>query len=355
MPKPTPESLQRVEDLKSFVQDELVRYEAGELREISPNSVVVNRFGYSHPSTIYRYLRGSGLIEARKQILHPDFNPQSLMSHEGAWVIGAVSAGGYVQLKRGRVVLGSKHPEVLDSFRSTGERLFNQSANQGTSNIERDGTTFTRDYVEFDDVKVARALGDLRNDKWAETVRTQHNWLMGTERYTWSFIEGFFEMRGNVYSYDDRSVRMILLNHNSLSGVNFLSELLVRAGVKNPNVRSSQGTKEKVAGVSITNIPDSQVFAHNVHSKVAEKESLLDELRHRVSMSGRAKTYTDGQLIEEWNRLTILLGHQPKVPEIRNLLVKGETNISYGAYANRFGEGSFVAARASLEELTLSN
>lgn len=354
MPKPTPESLQKVEGLKTFVQDELTRYGTGQLQGISPNSEIVRRFGYSQAATIYRYLRGSGLIEARKQILQPDFNIQSLMGYEGAWVIGAVAAGGYVNLRRGKVFLGSKQPEVLDSFRSIGERLFNQSAHQGTSTIERRDATFTRGYIEFDDVKVARSLGDLRNDKWAETLKTKHSWLVGNQRYIWKFIEGFFEMRGNVYIYNDLSTRMILLNHNTLGGVNFMSELLVRAGVKNPNVRFSQATKEKVSGVAISNISDGRVFAQNIHSRVAEKEELLAELRRRVPRSGKTRTYTDKQLIEEWDHLTILLGHQPKVNEVRDLLAKGETRISFGTYANRFGKGSFVTARKVLEVLDRS-
>lgn len=351
---PKKENFQQAEALRGFVRDELVSYKNGELKSVSSCREIASKFGYRSPAGIYYYLRGTGLIEDRKHlprsISRSISNVNLENSREGAWFIGALTAGGSINIRNGRVVLGSRDPEVLDAFRITGESLFKQPA-ISIRNIELGIKERNQNYVGLYSVGIARTLGDLSINNWAETVQNTHNWLVRNEKYIWGFIEGFFDLRGHIYMHTDRTLRQILLNNSSLKGANFLSELLLRAGIERPTVKFSQFARDKVTGVKISNIRDCKTFAQNIHSRIAEKEILLDELRNRVGKWGTTKKYTDEQLIGEWARLTALFGCQPTASAITKLISSGEDSVSVRTFAIRFGGGNYAKARAELNKL----
>jgi len=61
--------------------------------------------------------------------------------------------------------------------------------------------------------------------------------------------------------------------------------------------------------------------------------------------------FSEDDLINEWYRITEILGHIPNYTDIRRLLKTGTTKYSATVYVKRFGDGSFVKAKENLDKL----
>lgn len=355
---PTKANFQRKEAIRLFVQEELDRYKVEDLSNISSNDELVERFGYRYRSGVYNALQETGLLKLRRGILGKNFDPSQLVCEEGAWFLGILSASGSVRIGQGRrgtglIYFSSQRVELIDRFVSVGQRLLHAQPNllrikAGTNDLDRKKVRVT-----FYHRACAEAVGDLRLGFWDKTIQEQHSWIVKNTAYIWSFLKGFSETRGNIDIDDVRGRRSLILSCAASSSANYLSELLVRVGVDKPAL--IYGTAGKVNAVIVRNLPNLRLFARNIHLTLPEKEGLLDDLRKREYRWGRRQVFKDNEVVSEWVRITSLLGHSPSYYDIEKLNADGTSRISPKVYTSRFGKGSFVAARAALEELRVTS
>lgn len=347
---PNLEHYQRARELREFVKRELDRYDSGEINSLPSNSDLMHRFGYKDPSRLYPVLRPTGFFN-RRRLLESDPRHEISPSSGTAWIIGALTGSGHVNAKSGRITLGSKDLEMLQEFKSVSQRALGVSASLKETVIRaKEGRETKRRFVNINNKAGAAYLGDLRQDRWVDTVASKHKWIQLSDRYTWSFLEGLFEVRGDIYIYDP-GARLMVIKTASLSGANFISELMVRAGIKDPHIRHSAITKEGVDGVMLGETKDLYTFAQNIHSQIRRKEEKLKLLRAKQFRLWRPNNYSDEQILEEWKQIILSLGPVPKANDIKRLYKEGEIGISPETYARRFGQGSFTRARQALGQM----
>lgn len=342
---------ERVHNLANYLREKLEQLQRGEIDSLPTYRELSEQFGYTSPSSSYAALKREGLIgygrlttsEKRSEIPSP--------SSTFAWIIGALSSKGSVDEESGKIILSSEDVEPLKEFQITGERLFKVNSKMEPRVIQREGKIFESQMVQFNSVNVARALGDLRGDRWPFTITEKHRWILDKKEYIWKFLEGFFDVKGGVYTYEVSAHHQVLLTVSSWAAANSLTDLLVRVGVERPRIVYPKRNKEGVSGVAITNLRDINMFANNIHPKAKEKEELLKAYRDRVKRIGQTAVHSVGDIITEWKRLTNLLGHTPKSNEIQELKKQGVTHISRYVYIKRFGGGSFIRARENLEKI----
>lgn len=289
----------------------------------------------------------------RRGIKLRDYEPPYRLpepSSDLAWFLGVLSAGGNIDLTKGRMNLGSIHAGILEKYKLIGERLFSLNARRIPN------TKWGYGY-EFNSVKATRFIGDLGYDSWAQTILSTHYWIAENPIYCWGFITGFFDKKGRSYSYEpsDKLHSRITLATKSRSGAGLLSELLIRGGIENPNIHYATQSSEEVKDVAIFNLNDTIWFAQHVHSQVPEKERVLEYYRSgsdlRRPKCGRPQTYTTEELIDEWKGIKNTAGGDLTSWSLGKLVKEGKTKISGSTYANRFGQGSFVKAREELERI----
>lgn len=339
----SPEITGRGERLIAYVQDCIQRLEAGEITRLPTGRELADRFGYKSPSSLSIFLKRRGLTPGHlKTSEKPCKIPEP--SADLGWLLGVLSAGGSIDQNTGRIRLTSVHQNVLNKYRLIGENLFLLNAHtkpaKGWSGLG----------YEFDCVKAAKFLGDLRDDIWARTILSQHQWVVvDNPIYTWGFINGFFEKRGRIYTYEERNKHLLLLSTSSRNGANLLVEMLVKQGLNSPGQRNPY---ERVRGVTIINLRDINLFAQHVHSAIPEKEARLEYYRNidpGEAIPGRR--YTREEMIEEWGWMSNELGRNPGYLDIWEFRESGQTRISELTYAKRFGGGSFPKARIELERI----
>lgn len=344
MPIGTPE---RRAQLIQYVQESIQKVEVGETTRLPTYQDLADQFGYRSPSSLRAFLGRRGLMTGRLKTSEKPYQiPEP--SVDLSWFLGVLSAGGNVELASGRIRLTSAHENVLEKYRLIGENLF-------LLNIHGEpGSGWSRSGYEFDSVRIAKFLGDLKDDGWARTILTQHSWIVDNSRYSWGFITGFFDKRGGAYTYKtppNRTKRLVLLSTSSQIGANLLTEMLVRGGLEYPGMRS-ESLHEQIRGVTIYNFKDLQLFAQHIHSVVPEKEEDLDRYRTiDLKESVRGRIYVREKLIDEWKFIKGELNRAPKWEEIYKLRQDGKVRVSPATYAKRFGQGSFVKAREEIERI----
>lgn len=343
---------ERAQNLVNFVREEIERFRNGEIDSISTNDQLIERFGYQRRSSIYPTLNKVGLIKERRFLLEVSILERLKPSSELAWLLGVLAGKGNVGTDDGEISLASKDQLLLKQFQSTGERVFKLNPSTRPQRINKGIRNFENTIVEFNSTVLARGIGDMRREKWPATIIDKHPWVIKNSNLTWKFIEGFFEVNGGVYTYEGvkhKSQHLVVLSTSSASAAIFLSECLAKLGIQYPLSRSSSQTRERASGVAISNLVDLRLFSSSIYPKSEEKEEKLKIYRDKESQSGKVVTYSDEEVISEWNKLVKICGKPPTVTLIRELRRQGITRLSDKVYSLRFGNGSFIRARELLE------
>lgn len=340
---------ERGEQLLGYVQDSIRKLETGEISRLPIAQELADRFSYENRYSIYSSLRNRGIRLG-------DYEPPYKLPEPSAdlgWFLGVLSAGGTTNQGSGRVRLTNTHENVLEKYKQIGENLFLLNVHKISSEKQSGWSTRPSFGYRFHSTKVARFLGDLRRESWASTILSSHPWVVDDPKYTWGFINGFFEERGKAYTLN-RTNQHITIFTSSTNGANLLLEMLVRQDLGQPSINYdyiSPVEIKKVVGVSIYNLRDMKLFAQHVHSEVPEKETALEYFRNRTRFSTKPDLYTREKLIQEWKDISNELGRTPTHYDIRKLKKAGKTEISAGTYSYRLGQGSFVKAREELERI----
>lgn len=289
----------------------------------------------------------------------------SVPSPELAWTLGALAGKGYVSPSTGVVLFANTDPGLLRKYSSVTGNLFDKNHSSKTARIDPDGSPYI--HLWFCDVQIARTLGDLRREKWPDTIIDKHRWAMDGSNYTWRLLEGFFDARGYVH----KPPSLYAQYNTSYPQVgNFIADLLTRVGIKQPQI---DFTKEgdRIQRIRISQPDDRRFFAQHIHSAVASKEEGLEMIR--TFQEGKkgpklqeqkgvvdtspdvllGRSYPMEDVLAEWVNIRNVLGRLPSSVDIAKLKRQGKTRFSAMVYVKRFGRGSFVTARAALEELTV--
>jgi len=213
---------------------------------------------------------------ARRGITEAESREDFVPSRDMAWIIGVLAGGGYANPDDKRISIDSNSEKFLDEFKTAGERVFRVNSVYRTR-VKSDGKREAKG-VTFYSRKVALMLGDLGSPEWPDTIINRHKWIVENTNYLWGFIEGIFERKGNVFISKNR-VKGISIGTDYVNVANFVAELLVRLGIKNPRIEHNKRGKQGIKGVRVHNIQDMKHFAENVHSKIPEKESRLSDCR----------------------------------------------------------------------------
>lgn len=341
---PRPSKAQEVRD---YVRQEINDLRAGKIERLSTFAELNTRFGYKHYLSIGNALRSTGLLEERR-VVKKEAVPTLDPSTEWAWMIGLLSGGGHVR-PSGTIHLGNPSPEMLEAFKSRGERLFKSNARIEPLYGKRKSPT-----IIFGNLRYTRALGNFTRDACVNTIREHHDWILMNDRYIWSFLEGFFEIQGNFYriprkKYDD--IYLLTIHRNV---ANFLTELLVRVGIEKPGIKLNPDAKEGIDRVRITSLKDVKHFSEHIHSVVPQKEERLVFCRNLDVKEAQNQTRTE-DAIYEWSRVTSILGHIPSSHEIAILKKLRLTKYSSSVYAKRFGrqdnKPNFGVAKETLSKI----
>lgn len=334
---PTPENYQRAKELRIVVKQEIEDYRSGRISRFSTDRELAERFKYSSPNSLRSVMKPSGLIWERRmsRMENYHFDPSEGL----AWILGILSAGGDID-RRGSIRLADRDPELLQVFRSRVERVFQVSAREKKEVLINTvlGKKYERDVVEFFNKRIANTIGNLAGRHWPTTISSRHAWILGQDKYGWSFIEGFFEKRGRIIA--DHDCR-IMLGTTSREGGTFLAELMVRLGLKSPSPKTTRG-------VVLYNYDDIKLLMTNIHPVSVDKAAILDQFRQKTYIKPR---YTDMQLLEDWIEARKVLGYPPTAHKLSELHKKGVVRASTNTYSYRFGNGNFARTRRILEQI----
>lgn len=281
---PTPENpgrhqVSRAQELISFVREEIRLFQSSEIRSISTNEELRERFGYEQTSSFYPLLRKEGLIFERRMIrarggyLKQGAGYSLTPSYECSWMIGILAGGGSVA-PTGVIAISETDSDFLDIVKSRGERLFGIHGFKDTLRIKADGSPYQ--YIHFHNRGLARQFGDLRRHVWPQTVLDRHHWIIEDSRYIAGLLEGIFDTRGLV---DPSKVIILLTSYPNIA--NFLAELLIRIGIEKPVVRYKDQDNAVTIGAGIYNLRDMGAFAQIIHSNISQKEEELEEIRRK--------------------------------------------------------------------------
>lgn len=349
-PRPNTKPPKRSQALVAFVRGEIEQYRSGQIQTLTSRSDLAEKFGYRSPNSFNQLLmKDEFAVEGSD--LEKKYLPEP--SQELAWVLGVLSGGGHVGLKGGDkslVSVVSSEPDFLQAYKSTAENLFRTNISFRTLKQKKDGKTPV--FAGFFNADIAQYVGDLSTGHWAHTVVEKHKWLIDNDKYLWKFLEGLYERTGIVHQ-----IRGIIYHSAHIDTANFLSESLVRVGIKNPVVLQKRDSREGIKGVGLFDRDDQIHLASNIHPKTGTKARDLAEVRTSLMRADSFRVYNkcedEASAVAEWLKITDQLGRSPHAHEIADMKRKGQTRFSVTVYSKRFGEGNFTAARAALEELTV--
>ncbi len=358
-----PPKSERAQNVIQYVRGEIELFSEGKLERMSTLTELAERFEYS-VGGIHRILSPISLIQTRHELEHQHYTEHLVPSPEYAWTLGVLAAGGNVRSRPASISLPASHDEIIDAFKLVGEHLFRTNAVELVQRKKSaSGKQIERREIRFYNIAVTRAIGDFRMDNWPQTLQEVHSWILENEGFIWNFLQGFFELKGNIYSRGNRNKygiersNKLVFSTSSIHAAHFIAELLERVGINKPRIIENQSRKNGVAGVSVQNLEDLSHFASNITSLVPQKEELLNNYRQidpSVIVSLRNRSPLPRELIEEYQRLVTMLGHAPSGREIDELSKKGITKWSREPYKTRFGEGNFSVAHRFLAKLTNS-
>lgn len=359
-PPSFPRGTERTAALVEIVQEEIARAESGEIERVSTQEELASMFGYGDKGNVNRYLERAGIRTkrntAKNELARVKQEAESIIpSGEWAWMLGVLAEGGAVRTDHGIISVTTQEGDpFLEVFKNRGGQLLNIGADiipgrrASTPNPER--------IVKFASKHFTELIGDMRTSRWVSTICERHSWVRENNEYIWKFLEGYFERNGSalMQKANKRGRRGIIFHTNSVINANFLTELLVLAGVQNPKMSPSKQAIEGIDGVAVYNLQDITLVASHIHVMDPEKEARLEHFRS-VSAPEYKSMPTDEEVIREWIRLNQLFGHTPITSEIAELKSKGETKFSPAVYGSRFsnqrGKERFKEARKNLEEI----
>lgn len=287
-------------------------------------------------------------------------NKKLIPSSQLAWMLGILSGGGNVCLKKtgGAIHFYTHDENILNKFKFIGQDLF--KSNPILS--KREGRSYQM--ITFYNKKIAEELGDFRSRKWSNTLMEKYKWIFKNKQYLWNFLEGLFEARGFI-NYDSKKEICKDLGFYVSHHVNFVSDLLIRVDINKPRINTW--------GVRLSSWEDMKTFADNIYSVSLKKEKMLEIIRnqqYRVEIKDQAKRNKQTKFeekreqkkkeaIAEWILVKKLLGHAPSKREIRVLKQNKDTRFSPEIYKYRFGRasinekrGNFSLAKKELEKIT---
>jgi len=187
---------------------------------------------------------------------------------ELAWMLGVICGNGFIGKEYDRRIFltRSNEPELLEEFRIIGQRLFGKES-KAMSNR-----------VGFFGRQVISDLGDLRNDAWPDTIRSKHEWILNDPKHTWKFIEGLFDTKGNIQTKpkDDNA---IYFRTNNRPSADFIKNLLLSVGLKNPTIHSGKINKQIIYKVGVYNTADLKVIADSIRPKSTNKQKKLTAIK----------------------------------------------------------------------------
>lgn len=187
---------------------------------------------------------------------------------------------------------------------------------------------------------IAPFLGDLSRTQWPATLNAFHPWIKAEPDCLWGFLEGFFEIRGDIETGLPR--RRIRFHTKCPLIKQELRSLLQKAGVGNPVIQKR--------GVFIGKISDIKTIARHIHSDNPKKESMLAFYRTYINRQPRVKNPSLDDILAEWKRIKDMIGRDLTSREVRRWKKEGRTLYSEIVYAARLG-GSFPIARETLDKL----
>lgn len=343
----------RVRELLNFVSQEIERFKAGEISAISSAEELGARFGYTSISRVHYHLKRAGLNLERRQIIKPEGLEIITPSTEWAWMMGVIAGGGHIN-NNGQIGFNDPNPELREAIKSRGEKLFNTNAHLRTYEDPK-----ASPHMVFNNRRIVSELGNFTRDQYVTTVSEKHGWVLGNNRYIWSFLEGIFETRGTWRRENKSSKSMgIVISAARRNEVNFLAELLVRVGINNPRVRTNTHYRQGVSGLGISSLKDIKLFSENIHSVIPEKEEHLHFYRELDPMTKKFRKFTREEKIREWAWMTAILGRTPTSAEITQLKKFGIAKCWPKAFVDTFGmdDGgeNFGNAKSTLENLVRS-
>src|SRR3989338_9284288 len=164
-------------DIAGFVADELDQFDRGEIARISTPTQLRDQFGFTRTPDVYLPLRGSGLVQRRRVVLASMAEREIASfiqpSPEWAWMLAVLSLGGSVT-RGGKIRLThSREPELKDKFILLGENLFNRNARVQPYKWSNghEGKA-----IEFSNLTATRAIGDLGDERFIDTINNTHGW-----------------------------------------------------------------------------------------------------------------------------------------------------------------------------------
>lgn len=358
-----PRGTERTEALVKIVQEEMARVDSGEAEEISTHEELALMFGYSDQGNINKYLKRRGMRAKRNTVKDglkkmKQETEMIIPSGEWAWMLGVLSEGGAVRASEGIVSITTHEDDpFLKVFKSRGGQLFNIDAS--VVPVQRAGMVTQERLVNFASKHFTKLIGDFRTAFWVNTIYEKHSWIRENPNYIWKFLEGYLERNGSVLIRKEkkRGRRGVVFHTSSVINANFITELLVLAGVQNPRMSATKQASEGIDGLAVYNLQDIVLIASNIHVTDPEKEIKLEHFRN-ISAPVYKAVPTDEEVIREWIRLNQMLGHVPATSEIAQSKSKGETKFSPAVYGSRFsnqrGRERFREARRNLEEIVFS-
>lgn len=272
----------------------------------------------------------SAVNERRERLLIP--------SRPLARTIGMLAGGGYINLSKGKAYLYSPDEPVLTAFQNSCEDIFQIMPKRIPMWIQKDGRTYYT--IGFYNLSLARALGDMRRTEWPKTVNNLHPWIKTNPDFLWGFLEGFFEMRGEIETELPHRHAMFRTSYFSIKQE--LKDLLQKAGVRNPVMRKE--------GVYVGKIREIKTIAQSIHLAIPEKERMLTFYRNYADKQPRVKEPCFEDILAEWERVKTIMGRNPTSPEVQQWKKEGKTLYSKNVYTARLG-GDFSTARDTLNKL----
>lgn len=266
------------------------------------------------------------LIQKEAILPHP--------SETFAWTLGVLAGGGYVGPDGNICVFTDKEP-LKRAFTFAFKEVFGQQVKPVPVGVTSDGNIYSS--VEIYNKSLAQLLGDFRRTEWTKTIEERHGWIHKDNKYIWKFLEGFFEMRGDIRI----KPREIIFRTSYPSVAQYIHNLLQQVDIHSTTPKK---------GVFIGNMQGIKDFTSQIHSKIPEKErKLVFFCNYNQKASPEGPPFAD--ILAEWNQLKAFLGHTPKSYEIDRLKKEGKTAFWVYMYISRFGP-SFKSASALLETIS---